>query len=214
MSADCCADKEQELAPLRERQGRVLKAVLLINALMFGVEFSAGLVTHSTALLADSLDMLGDAAVYGFSLYVLGRSARWRASAAFLKGLLMAAFGVGVLAEGVRRALVGVAPEPAGMGAVALLALGANAACLVLLLRHRTDDLTMRSTWLCSRNDVLANVGVLAAAGAVALTGSRWPDLVVGGVIAVLSLQSAWSVLRESGAALHAARSAPREAHS
>ena len=146
--------------------------------------------------------MLGDAAVYAFTLFVLGRSARWGGYAAMLKGLLMAGFGAAVLMEGIRRAVVGGAPEPGGMALVALLALVANVSCLVLLLRHRTDDLNMKSTWLCSRNDVLANLGVMVERRGRLVTRSPVPDLVVGFAIAVLFLQSAFSVIRESWAAL------------
>ena len=210
MSAHCCEAKAGELAGLRQSQGRVLKVVLALNAGMFLVEAGAGVVSRSTALLADSLDMLGDAAVYGFSLYVLARSAHWKARAALAKGALMAALGLGVLVRAAVQALSGAAPVAETMGTIGALALGANLTCLLLLLRHRGADLNMRSTWLCSRNDVLANLGVLAAAGAVALTGSRWPDVLVGGTIATLFLTSAWGVLRE---ALGALRGPPHPAH-
>ncbi len=200
MGKSCCENKAAELAALRQRQGRVLKIVLAINATMFLVEFAAGILSKSTSLLADSLDMFGDSVVYAFSLYVLGMSVRWRASAALLKGLIMTAFGIGVLGEAIYKILADSMPVSATMGSVGLLALAANAACLVLLLRHKADDINMRSTWLCSRNDIVANLGVLAAAGGVALTGTKWPDIGVGMMIAVLFLSSAVSVLRESWA--------------
>jgi cation diffusion facilitator family transporter len=195
---DCCRTKESELAQLRVRQGRVLGAVLAINAVMFAIEFAAGIAARSTALLADSLDMLGDSLVYGFSLYVLHRSARWRARAAFSKGVVMALFGVGVLIEAALRLRAGVVPAVPVMLGIGGLALATNTVCFLLLWRHRADDLNLRSTWLCSRNDLIANTAVLAAAVVVARTQSLWPDLVVGLGIAALFLRSAVSVLRDS----------------
>ena len=202
----CCESKADELAALRLRQGRVLATVLVVNATMFLVEFGAGILSGSTALLADSLDMLGDSLVYGFSLFVLHRSAAWRARAALTKGLVMAAFGLAVLVEAVLRLRAGVPPLAPAMAAVGALALVANAFCVSLLWRHRADDINLRSTWLCSRNDLVANAAVLLAAGLVAWTGSLWPDLILGAAIAILFLRTAGSVLRESLAELARAR--------
>ncbi len=157
---------------MRERHGRVLWIVLAINALMFLVEGWAGLLAHSTSLLADALDMLGDALVYGFSLFVLARSARWHAGAALAKGGFMLAFGLGVLGEGLYKVFHPVMPGVGTMGVVGGIALAANLVCFLLLYRHRGDNLNMSSTWLCSRNDLIANVGVLLAAGA-AICSSR-----------------------------------------
>lgn len=198
----CCDAKADELAVLRERQGRVLRWVLAINAVMFMIEATFGIAARSTALLADSLDMFGDASVYGFSLYVLHRGPVWRNRAALAKGLLMAVFGTAVLAGAVVRAATGSLPHAETMGAVGALALAANVTCLVLLYRHRSDDLNMRSTWLCSRNDILANLGVLLAAAAVAAVGSSWPDIAVGVLIATLFLRDAFSITRSSLTAL------------
>jgi Co/Zn/Cd efflux system component len=142
----CCAAKEQELRALRGKQRSVLTLVLIINALLFVVEAAAGLLAHSTALLADSLDMLGDALVYAFSLYVLWRSERWKATAAILKGLIMAAFGLGVLAQAVYKVMLGIVPAAETMGLVGTLVLLGNGICFLLLYRHRSDDLNMRST--------------------------------------------------------------------
>ncbi len=195
---DCCQDKARELNSGEAAFGRVLWVVLAINGIMFAVEFGAGILAGSTALLADSLDMLGDAAVYSVSLYALGRSDTWRAGAALLKGGLMAAFGLGVLGQLVWHWLAGTVPAAALMSGFGLAALAANLVCAALLLRHRRGDVNMRSTWLCSRNDVLANLGVLAAAGLVALTGRPWPDQVVGLIIALLFLRSALQVIRDA----------------
>ena len=192
---DECCDFRSDIP---ERQRRVLTIVLWINAVMFVVEFVAGLASHSTALLADSVDMLGDAIVYGFSLYVIGRGIAWQARAALLKGGIMAAFGAGVLAEvGVKiaRGLVPAADVMTGIGA---LAFAANASVLVFLWRRRGDDINMRSAWVCSRNDVIANASVLVAAVGVAVTGSAWPDIGVGLAIAAMFASSAVTVIRDA----------------
>ena len=174
---------------------------------MFFVEFGGGLLSGSTALLADSLDMLGDSLVYGFSLFVLHRSLTWRARAALAKGLIMATLGVGVLLEAAFRLRAGAPPLVPTMAAVGTLAFIANAFCFSLLWRHRADDINLRSTWLCSRNDLVANAAVLGAAVLVAWSESLWPDLIVGVGIAVLFMRTAASVLQESLAELGRARS-------
>jgi cation diffusion facilitator family transporter len=196
--ADCCEDKSCEVAALRASHGRVLWIVLAINAVMFLVEGAAGVVAHSTSLLADALDMLGDALVYGFSLFVLMRSARWQASAALAKGAFMLVFGLGVLGEAIYKVFHPLMPGVETMGVIGGLALGANLVCFFLLYRHRSDNLNMSSTWLCSRNDIVANVGVLLAAGGSYALASRWPDVVVGATIAGLFLASSLGVLRKS----------------
>lgn len=173
--------------------------VLAINAVMFLVELAAGLLAHSTALVADSVDMLGDAIVYGFSLYVIGRGPVWPARAAMLKGGIMAAFGVGVLVEVGLKITGGVVPAAQVIGGVGVLALAANVTCLALLSRRRDDDVNMRSTWICSRNDVIGNVGVLLAGAGVAVTASAWPDIVIGLAIAALFGHSAVGVIRDAG---------------
>jgi cation diffusion facilitator family transporter len=198
MATSCCEDKSCEITALRESHARVLWIVLAVTALMFVVEGSAGLLAHSTSLLADALDMLGDAMVYGFSLFVLARSLRWQAGAALAKGGFMFAFGVGVLAEALYKVAYPVVPDVGTMGAIGVIALLANLGCFLLLYRHRADNLNMSSTWLCSRNDLIANVGVLAAAGATHLSASRWPDILVGATIASLFLGSALRVLGQA----------------
>jgi len=204
----CCESKADDLAALRGRQARVLRIVLAVNAAMFFVEFGAGWIAGSTALMGDSLDMLGDALVYGFSLYVVAKTDVWRARAAQLKGVLMLAFGVGVLLKAGTTLTSGVVPAASTMAAIGLLAFAANAFCFALLSRHRSDDLNLRSTWLCSRNDLVANASVLVAAFLVARLGSFWPDVLVGGGIAVLFLRTAWVVLRESSTELSRLRGA------
>jgi cation diffusion facilitator family transporter len=196
--ANCCEDKSCEIAAMRANHGRVLWIVLIINVLMFFVEGWAGLLAHSTSLLADALDMLGDALVYGFSLFVLARSARWQAGAALAKGGFMLAFGLGVLGEAAHKVIYPIMPGVETMGIIGGVALAANLVCFSLLYRHRSDNLNLRSTWLCSRNDLIANVSVLLAAAGSYRLASRWPDIVVGSLIASLFLSSAFSVLRQS----------------
>jgi Co/Zn/Cd efflux system component len=193
---DCCNDKACEIEALRNRQSATLKIVLGINTVMFGVELTAGLLASSVSLVADSLDMLGDALVYGFSLYVVARSARTKAISALFKGSIMAAFGLFVLGQAIYRITIPQVPVFEAIGAIGMLALAANSLCLALLWRHRVDDINMNSVWLCSRNDIVANVSVLFAAFGVWLTGSGWPDVLVGLVLAVLFLRSALFVLR------------------
>ena len=207
--ADCCSDKACEIDALRDRQSATLKIVLGINAAMFVVELTAGLLANSISLVADSLDMLGDALVYGFSLYVVARGARMKATAALFKGGIMAVFGLFVLGQAIYRFVVPHAPVFEAIGAIGLLVLAANSLCLVLLWRHRADDINMSSVWLCSRNDIIANVSVLFAALGVWLTSSRWPDIIVGLSLAVLFLRSALHVLRSARAEL---RTSPKTA--
>jgi cation diffusion facilitator family transporter len=209
----CCEASARDLRALRGRQRRALRWVLGVNLAMFAVEFGAGLLARSTALLGDSLDMLGDAFVYGFTLYVLHRSPAWRTRAALLKGLVMLAFGAGVLVEAAVRIRAGAPPNVPFMAGIGTVALLANAFCFALLYRHRTDDLNLRSTWLCSRNDLIANTAVLGAAALVARSGSLWPDVLVGLGIAGLFLRTAASVLGESLAELARLRGrAPEQA--
>ncbi|MBI3993726.1 MAG: cation transporter [Candidatus Lambdaproteobacteria bacterium] len=195
---DCCQARAQEIEQAHGAFGRVLWVVLAINAAMFVAEFGAGLVARSTALMADSLDMFGDAGIYALSLYALHRSARWKAGAALAKSLLMAAFGLVVIGDVTLKIAHGVAPSAPMMGGFGLLALAANLTCALLLLRFRAGEINMRSTWLCSRTDVLANLGVLVAAGLVAATQSLWPDVAIGLLIAGVFLHSALGVFREA----------------
>jgi cation diffusion facilitator family transporter len=203
----CCDAKAQELETLRGKHRKVLIVVLAINAVLFIVEAAAGLLAHSTALLADSLDMFGDALVYGFSLYVLWRSAESKAMAAMLKGTIMAVFGIGVLFEAIHKMVAGVVPVAETMAIIGILVLLGNGLCFLLLFRHRSDDLNMRSTWLCSRNDILANLSVLIAAAGVKVLDSSWPDILIGAAIAVLFLRTAFTVLHESFAELQKLKS-------
>jgi Co/Zn/Cd efflux system component len=184
------------------RYRRVLWAALLINAAMFGIEISAGLQARSVSLLADSVDFFGDAANYGISLLVLGMTLTWRARAALLKGLTMGGFGLFVLGRAAWSAATGTVPESVTMGAIGALALLANVSVAAMLYAWREGDANMRSVWLCSRNDAIGNLAVMAAALGVFGTGRSWPDLAVAVVMGVLALTAARSVIHQAVAEL------------
>ncbi len=193
------------------RYRRVLWAALAINAAMFAVEVLAGLRSGSVSLLADAVDFFGDAANYGVSLMVLGLPLVWRSRAAWVKGVSMGAFGIFVLLQAVLSALSGDVPQASTMGAVGALALAANGAVALMLLAWRDGDANRRSAWLCSRNDALGNLAVMAAALGVFGTGSAWPDLAVAVVMAALALNAALSVVRQAMAELRQVNQAPAQ---
>jgi cation diffusion facilitator family transporter len=197
---ECCSGKGKEIAALAltADQRRVLLWVLAINALMFAIEFTAGYIASSSALMADAVDMLGDAIVYALSLFALQRGARWEAGAAVAKGLIILGFFLMIVIDIAFKVRDGVPPLSAPMLAFGGLALSANLACLRLLWRFRQTSINMRSTFECSRNDVFANLGVLGAGAAVAVFHSAWPDIIIGLIIALVFLRSAISVLNEA----------------
>ena len=191
----CCAHEAVE-----RRQRRLLWMVLTLNATMFIIEFIAGWLAHSTSLLADSLDMLADAVVYGISLYAVGRAASLKARAALTNGWLQLTLSFLVLGDVIRRLLLDSTPEPMVMTVVSLMALSVNITCFAMLYRFRSGDINLKASWICSRNDMMANVGVLIAALMVSRTGSAWPDLAVGTLIAAIVMRSAIQIIREAGA--------------
>jgi cation diffusion facilitator family transporter len=203
MADDCCSRKGDTIVQLGRKadQRRVLIAVMAINFVMFVAEFGGGVLARSSALMADSVDMLGDAVVYALSLYALNRGPRWEAGAALAKGGIILIFSIAVLFEIFDKIVNGVPPSSTLMLAFGSAALAANLTCLTLLWRFRSENVNMSSTFECSRNDVASNIGVLIAAGLVAATGAAWPDIFVGGVIAVIFLRSAWRVLAEASPA-------------
>ena len=177
MSAHCCpVDQEPAVDPAYRR---ALWVALVVNALMFIVELAASWSSGSLSLLADSIDFFGDAANYALSLVVVGMALSVRAKAALLKAACMAGFGVFVLGQAVWRLQSGTAPEGLTMGVVGFAALLANVGVAWMLYRFRTGDAQMQSVWLCSRNDAIGNLAVIAAALGVFGTGSAWPDLIV-----------------------------------
>jgi len=202
---DCCSDKECAIEALKARQSATLKIVLAINAVMFVMELASGLLARSTALLSDSLDNLGDALTYGLGIYAVTRGARSKAKVALFKGCLIMTAGLFVLGQVIYGVLHPGVPVFETMGIVSLIALAANGVCLALLWKHRTEDVNMSSVWECSRNDIASNIAVFLAAGAVWLTQSGWPDLVVGLVLACLFLGSAVRVTRSALRELRAA---------
>lgn len=196
--ADSCGCSVPEEALDNGPRRRVLQIVLILNLIGFVVEFGVALWAQSSALLADSMDMIGDVLAYAFSLYVVGKSLAWRVRAAKLKGWIQFVFGVGVLIEVGRHAIYGIEPVSSLMLVAASGALVLNLICAGLLMGFRNDDINMKSVWLCSRNDVIGNIGVIVAAGLVTATGSIWPDIVVGGLIGALFLKTSYRVLREA----------------
>ena len=196
MSAHCCG------ADVLPRYRRVLWIALGANLLMFVVELAASAMSGSSSLAADALDFLGDSANYAASLGALALGGLWTSRVALVKSVAMFGFGIGVLAYAAWRAMLGVAPEPFTMGAVALVALSVNFGIAALLFRFRRGDANMRSVWLCTRNDVVANCAVFAAAIGVFGTGSLWPDFAVATVLAVLGITSGTAVLAQARAEL------------
>jgi cation diffusion facilitator family transporter len=207
MADGCCSSKASEIERLARHEGqrRALVTVLLINAVMFVAEFGAGVIAGSAALMADATDMLGDALVYGVSIYALARTDRWKAGAALFKGLFILLLGAAIIVNLVVKIRTGIPPSSILMLVFGGLALVANLVCLRLLWRFRAQDVNMASTFECSRNDVISNMGVLVAAGMVALFNSPWPDIIIGSAMAALFLRSAIGVITEAVPLLRAA---------
>ena len=200
-----CCDDGCSFDRLREQQRGTLQIVLGVNALMFFVIAAAALYGNSTALLADSLDNLGDALTYGLSLYAVSRDTAVKAKVALFKGGLIGLAAVAVAAQVTYKLFVPTLPVFEVMGAFSLLGLAANSVCLFLLWRHRHEDVNMRSVWECSRNDIASNLSVFVAAGAVWFTGSGWPDIVVALGLVWLLMRSAIRVIASAMAELRTA---------
>lgn len=198
MSAHCGHHHPEAFDGMSAGFRRALVIVIIINAAMFGIEIVAGTMAGSQALKADALDFLGDSATYAISLAVIGQSLQVRATAALVKGLSLAAMGLWVLGSTAWQVLVLGLPSASVMSVIGVMALAANLASVLVLMRWRDGDANVRSVWLCSRNDAIGNVAVLAAAGLVALTGTAWPDLVVAGIMAGLFLWSSFQIIRQS----------------
>lgn len=177
-------------------EARVLKMLLAINAAMFVIELATGWLAESTGLIADSMDMFADAAVYGLALYAVGRAAHHKLHAAHLSGWFQMILAFGVLFEVGRRFLFGSAPYSTIMITVGLLALAANLTCLALISRHRNGGVHMKASLIFSANDVLANLGVIFAGALVIWSGSRYPDLIIGTIIALIVMNGARRILK------------------
>lgn len=191
---DCCQIDSDLL-----QKKRVLMWVLVINTIMFFVQFSAAIIAHSSSLLADSLDMLGDAMTYGLSLYAATRGAKWLIKAALFKCGIIGLFSVVIYVEVIYKLLFLDALPKAGLMVIfSVVGLLSNGLCLYLLTHHRDKDINMYSTWVCARNDIIGNVSVLITAGFTVLTLSRWPDIIVGLLFASVLLYSAVKIFKAS----------------
>ncbi|MEQ8807138.1 MAG: cation transporter [Rhodospirillales bacterium] len=206
-----CCDHGHDNGPFTDAAAsqayrRVLWFALIVNGGMFFGELAGAYLSKSIALQADALDFLGDAANYGISLAVVGMHLAWRARAALIKGLSMGLFGLWVIGTTVWRIAEGGVPEAHIITGVGVLALIANVVVALALFKYRDGDANMRSVWLCSRNDAIANVAVIAAGGGVWLSGTFWPDVAVGGIIAGLALFASAEVIRRARGELRQAR--------
>jgi Co/Zn/Cd efflux system component len=196
--ADSCCGANVRFDGIDPSYKRVLWTVIAINAVMFVVEIAAGHIAGSQALQADALDFLADTVTYGLSLAVIGRSVQTRSYAAILKGFSLTAMGIWVLGSTAYHVLVLGVPRAEIMGVIGIMALVANAASVLLLMRYKDRDANVRSVWLCSRNDAIGNVAVMGAALAVWGTTSAWPDLAVAGIMAGLFLMSSSQILLQA----------------
>ena len=209
--AGCGCGDEIRFDGLSAAYKRILWIVIAINGIMFLVELTAGLLAGSQALKADALDFLGDTLTYALSLAVIGQPLAWRARAAMLKGLSLAAVGLWVLASTAYHVFFLGLPKAEVMGIVAFLALAANLTSVLLLFRFRDGDANVRSVWLCSRNDAIGNLAVILAAGGVWATASAWPDLLVAAILASLFLWSSVQIVRQARREMSAVRVVPAE---
>jgi len=199
MADDCCKAACGTTATLNDpRWRRALWIALGVNAGMFAVEMAAGAAADSRALQADALDFLGDAANYAISLLVAGMALTWRARAALAKGITLIGLSGWVMITAVLAALGGAAPQPELMGMIGALALAANAGVAIMLYRVRTGDANMRSVWICSCNDAIGNIAVMAAAFGVFGTGTAWPDLIVAALLALLGISGGIQIAQQA----------------
>lgn len=206
--AGCCGPQGCSTTPSLDspQWRRALWIALAVNAGMFLAEIGAGVAAGSASLQADAIDFLGDSANYAISLGVAGMALAWRARAALVKGWSLGLLGAGVLASTAWHAQAGTLPGAGTMGIVGLLALAANAGVALMLYRYREGDANMRSVWICSRNDAIGNLAVLAAAAGVFGTGTAWPDLIVATVMAALGLSGGWQIVRQARSELRMPR--------
>jgi len=201
-----CCENNCAIDKLREKQRGTLKAVLAINLVMFVVIVWSALYGKSTALLSDSLDNLGDALTYGLSLYAISQGTAAKAKVALFKGGLIFAGACGVLAQIIQRLLDPVIPSYEIMGIFSLAGLAANSLCLLLLWKHKSEDINMSSVWECSRNDIASNISVFVAAGGVWFFASNWPDILVASCLVILLLNSSLRVVHSALTKLRGSR--------
>ncbi|WEF31018.1 cation transporter [Pseudoduganella chitinolytica] len=198
MSACCSGGCSSGKPPVDGKYRRILWIALFVNAIMFAIELYGGISSGSVSLLADAVDFFGDAANYGVSLFVLALASLWRSRTALLKGAMMGAYGIFVLASAGWHFVNGTVPQPVTMGVIAALALVSNLGVALLLYAYRNGDADMRSVWLCSRNDAIGNVAVMLAAFGVFGTRSGWPDIVVACVIGLLGMTASRAVIKHA----------------
>ncbi|WP_456406865.1 cation transporter [Thiolapillus sp.] len=179
-------------------QKKVLIVLLAINAVMFVFELAVGWYAESTGLIADSMDMLADAIVYSIGLYAIGKTARHKATAALTSGWFQAGLGLLILADIIRRMIYGSEPVSLLMMGMGVLALIANVYCLTLIQDHKDGEVHMRASWIFSKNDVIANTGVILGGLLVWLLDSRWPDLIIGSLIALIILNGARHIIKDA----------------
>jgi cation diffusion facilitator family transporter len=179
-------------------QSLELWILLVINAIMFVAEIVTGILAESTGLIADSLDMLADATVYAIALCAVGRASQTKIQAATVSGVFQIILAIGVVLEILRRLAWGSEPDPLYMVGVGVIALFANVVCLFLIAKHRDGEVHMRASWIFSRNDVIANAGVILAGILVTSLESRLPDLVIGALIALLVFRGGVSIITDA----------------
>ncbi|HEX7819588.1 MULTISPECIES: cation transporter [Sphingomonadaceae] len=199
MAGGCCGASQDNSFKIEDASWRrVLWVPLAINGGMFCIEIVAGVSAGSASLKADALDFLGDTANYAISLGVAGLALYWRSRAALAKGTTLLLLGLWVIGNTLWMATRGTLPAAGTMGGVGVLALLANLICAVILWRHRTGDANRRSVWICSRNDAIGNVAVVAAAWGVFGTGTAWPDVGVAVILAGLGVSGGWQIIRQA----------------
>lgn len=201
MAGGCCNDgcgTTARTAPASPAWRRALWIALAVNFAMFLVEVAGGQMAGSVALKADALDFLGDSANYAIALLVAGMALVWRARAALAKGIVLLGFGGWVAVTAIQRAIEGAPPQAFVMGVIGLLALAANVGVALMLYRFRDGDSNMRSVWICSRNDAIGNIAVVAAAFGVFGTGSQWPDIAVAAILAGLGIWGGTQIIRHA----------------
>lgn len=190
---------ECEFEIKNKEQSRVLMILLGINAVMFLVEITLGVLSESTALIADSLDMLADATVYGIGLYAVGRPLSAKIGAAHISGVFQIILGAAVCVDVFRRFVWGSEPESLLMISIGILALVANVICLKLISKHREGEVHMRASWVFSKNDVIANLGIIVGGALVYALESRFPDLLIGLAISIIVMRGGIHILKDAG---------------
>ena len=200
MSSCCGGGVSNTQAQMDSAQKRLLWTVLVLNGVMFFVEFIAGWIAESSGLIADSLDMLADTLVYAVSLYAVGKAIKYKANAAIFNGILQTALALLVLGDVAQRLIWGSEPNANMMLWIAGLALLVNVICFALLYSSRNGDINIRASWICSRNDMLMNAGVILSAWMVSVINKAWPDLLIATIIAIIVLRSALRIIKDAHA--------------